>query len=556
MNKILHFTKKSFLLASSILMLASGITFAQSSVIVEPGLNTIIDAIAAHPGDTLILQKGKEYVIDQEIQVTAPLVIRGEAYTLEDTDPPALMRMYADPGEASDKFMFAAAADLHLIDLGFIGFTFDNQQIFGVCEISAPNLNITAEGCIVQSVNTWMQTNKVPGTNYLLHDNIHFNISYVGWDNWGGFGGPTYKGDSIINHSYNNTYFVGGRTMASAGTGPNGGQYLDHNTYVNTFGETFHKCKDKNFHLTNSILHNTHLRGYVGMRISGNDTIWDGDYVSYKISGVDYYETGDTLNGDFAIFPHILDSVGGPREVIVTNNLKFNEQRVLDWNVEHSVSTQPFVARNVLAFGKRYGWTIENNWMDQDSTSFDPLFEMGEIPIGAFEKSWEQRINRMIAGSTPIEVAWRPGGEEQKDFIWPLPFDFTPTNDAALTAGTDGYPLGDLNWFGKDVVEAWENGWPLPVEALKMKSMELKLGNYPNPFSSNTHIRYDLPARSHVTLKIYDITGSEVAILVNETQVAGHHEMMFDGANLSGGIYFCKIKAGNTIQLNKMILIK
>jgi hypothetical protein len=219
---------------------------------------------------------------------------------------------------------------------------------------------------------------------------------------------------------------------------------------------------------------------------------------------------------------------------------------------------------NALVFGGDVGVCLTDGRKCREIYEFEAVRadfkneKLVDIPYQphAFEKSWEQRINRMIAGSTPIEVAWRPGGEEQKDFIWPLPFDFTPTNDAALTAGTDGYPLGDLNWFGKDVVEAWENGWPLPVEALKMKSMELKLGNYPNPFSSNTHIRYDLPARSHVTLKIYDITGSEVAILVNETQVAGHHEMMFDGANLSGGIYFCKIKAGNTIQLNKMILIK
>ena len=39
-----------------------------------------------------------------------------------------------------------------------------------------------------------------------------------------------------------------------------------------------------------------------------------------------------------------------------------------------------------------------------------------------------------------------------------LPFDFTPTAEALMTAATDGYPLGDLNWFGKDVVKAWEIG--------------------------------------------------------------------------------------------------
>ena len=80
--------------------------------------------------------------------------------------------------------------------------------------------------------------------------------------------------------------------------------------------------------------------------------------------------------------------------------------------------------------------------------------------------------------------------------------------------------------------------------------------NYPNPFSSITQIRYNLLENSDVTMKIYDVTGAEVATLVNENQIAGQHEIMFEGAHLSGGIYFCKIKAGNTFQVHKMTLIK
>ena len=62
--------------------------------------------------------------------------------------------------------------------------------------------------------------------------------------------------------------------------------------------------------------------------------------------------------------------------------------------------------------------------------------------------------------------------------------------------------------------------------------MDLKLGNYPNPFSAVTTISYKLPISSNVTMKIYDVTGSEVGIVVNETQSAGQHEIIFDGATL------------------------
>lgn len=548
----LLFKRIAFFMVCSMVLLSHVPVFSQTSVIVEPGENTINDAMNAHPGDTLILQKGKEYVVSEPIVITVPAVIRGESYSLDDADPPAVIRGHAAPGEELSFYMIQAAADLTLIDIGFIGFTTGNKQIGGVCAVSESYIDIEANGCILQGCSIWMQTNQFPGTHFLLHNNIHFNTSYTGWCSFGcGIVGPLYKGDSIITESYNNTVFVGGENMSSAGTKPNGSQYINHNTYVNTWGMTFHKCKDKDFSLRNCILFNTFLKGYVGPRTDEyGDTIWGGDYIPYRF--------GDTLSGDFAIVPHLLDSVDVPgmtREVTVTHNLQYNEQRVLDWNTANDVATQPFVTWPVDSLADLYGWTIENNLMDQDGTSLNPQFEMGEIPIGAFEKSWEQRLGSMIAGSIPVEIAWRPGGEEPKDFIWPLPFNFRPTNEALLTAGTDGYPLGDLNWFGKEVVTAWENGWANPVIERSGKPVELSLVNYPNPFNAVTTISYHLPTGSHVTMKIYDLTGAEVASLVNEYQIAGRHEIMFDGTTLSEGLYFCKIQAGNLSEHQKMTLL-
>ena len=86
--------------------------------------------------------------------------------------------------------------------------------------------------------------------------------------------------------------------------------------------------------------------------------------------------------------------------------------------------------------------------------------------------------------------------------------------------------------------------------------MDLRLTNYPNPFSAVTTISYNLLTSGNVTLKIYDLTGTEVAVLVNEHQIAGRYEIMFDGTNLSAGIYLCKIQSGNLSQNQKMTLIK
>ncbi len=82
--------------------------------------------------------------------------------------------------------------------------------------------------------------------------------------------------------------------------------------------------------------------------------------------------------------------------------------------------------------------------------------------------------------------------------------------------------------------------------------------NYPNPFNPSTVISYQLPVASYVTLKIYDLLGSEISTLVNEYQQAGIHNSTFNTQNLflPSGIYFYKLIAGEFSSTKKMILMK
>ena len=80
--------------------------------------------------------------------------------------------------------------------------------------------------------------------------------------------------------------------------------------------------------------------------------------------------------------------------------------------------------------------------------------------------------------------------------------------------------------------------------------------NYPNPFNPSTNIQFSIPQQSFVTLKVYDILGSEIATLVNEQKAAGKYEVNFDASSLSSGVYIYKIQAGSFISSKKMILIK
>ena len=80
--------------------------------------------------------------------------------------------------------------------------------------------------------------------------------------------------------------------------------------------------------------------------------------------------------------------------------------------------------------------------------------------------------------------------------------------------------------------------------------------NYPNPFNPVTSIRYDVPKNANVTLKVYDIRGRVVATLINENKLPGSYITSFDASNLSSGVYFYRISAGDFARTMKMILIK
>jgi hypothetical protein len=80
--------------------------------------------------------------------------------------------------------------------------------------------------------------------------------------------------------------------------------------------------------------------------------------------------------------------------------------------------------------------------------------------------------------------------------------------------------------------------------------------NYPNPFNPSTTIKFALPKDGFVTMKVYDISGREVARLVNEQKKAGYHDVLFNASNLASGVYFYRIQSNDFVMTKRMVLIK
>jgi hypothetical protein len=84
----------------------------------------------------------------------------------------------------------------------------------------------------------------------------------------------------------------------------------------------------------------------------------------------------------------------------------------------------------------------------------------------------------------------------------------------------------------------------------------LTLDSYPNPFNPTTTIKFNLPETGHITLKIYDIVGREIATLIDEMRAAGIQQVLFNANNLPSGIYIYSLRTNGAVLTKKLMLIK
>ena len=134
----------------------------------------------------------------------------------------------------------------------------------------------------------------------------------------------------------------------------------------------------------------------------------------------------------------------------------------------------------------------------------------------------------------------------------PKNYEFT---DSKLNTGNYKYRLKQIDYNGNfeyyDLTQTVSIGTPDKYNVSEI---------YPNPSNPISKMDYQLPALSKVSVKVFDITGKEVATLVDATQQAGYYSVQFDGTNFASGIYFYRIIAENSSQTisktKKLILIR
>ncbi|HSL87818.1 MAG TPA: T9SS type A sorting domain-containing protein [Ignavibacteriaceae bacterium] len=318
--------------------------------------------------------------------------------------------------------------------------------------------------------------------------------------------------------------------------------------------------------------HNLTPEPTVWVRIEGPDTLLQGQTAQYtlKLSG------GPAISGGFnvAAYSGVLNLDGNGVQKIGDELTQTSPRMFVDSVVSWTFS---FTAGNTNYIDTLYSVANSVNGNGDptgDQWNFGakfPIVVLDVIPVeltsftasiinGSVNLNWQTATEVNNSGFV-IErsVISNPSG--MRNLNWEdIGFvnGFGTTTSSKQYSFTDNSPLaGNLYYRLKqmdfDGSFTYSNVIEIDIKTPAKYSLEQ---NYPNPFNPSTVIRYQLSVNSYVTLKVYDVLGNEVAVLVDEFREAGRFEITFDASNLASGMYLYRLQSGNYIETKKMVIIK
>ncbi len=262
------------------------------------------------------------------------------------------------------------------------------------------------------------------------------------------------------------------------------------------------------------------------------------------------------------------DVIPYPRPMMNGATLAIFDSTVYDETVGDSVKFYPYINRAALYDVTELREAVNPRFVT-------PPLNLEPLKYFLWQK-WSANLDSM----------WAYDVEAGYNQQWPLPENLAYANDTLKTAGMGGFPLGDLyHWWNPAVREGatdYYSGWLAqadneratiaswletgvhPDSATSVKRLpgseipsDFTLRqNYPNPFNPTTQIEYSVPLPGHVSLKVYNTLGQEVATLFDGARPVGDYVANFDGSGLSGGIYFYRLQSDNVNITKKLVLLK
>jgi hypothetical protein len=286
--------------------------------------------------------------------------------------------------------------------------------------------------------------------------------------------------------------------------------------------------------------------------------IWRSDDLLYSLPPYWY--------GWFLVtFPNI--PVGGPF--------------IVDW---HIVSVTEMGYFGWLTDNTPYGTTPCWNWLDAwclyyTTSNFEFYYELGWLEGNLLfgvdgRPEWNVAVSmgsfEAVPGDEMVTLNWQSlsennnakwiverNGEKIAEYAGQgnceTPTDYAHVDRNVTNGQTYSYTVTAINYEGNEDVYGPVTATPF---AAGVPSEFALSQNYPNPFNASTVIRYRLATDEHVSLKVYNINGQEVASLVEADQKAGQYTVQWDGKGVGSGVYFYTLNAGAFSETKKMVYTK
>ena len=242
--------------------------------------------------------------------------------------------------------------------------------------------------------------------------------------------------------------------------------------------------------------------------------------------------SGKTARGWTVFLYHAIDNSGGYSPIPsqqIRGHLEFLRDNPADYWVESFVNVVKYIKERNVAEITEVSVTADTVRIEVTDTLDNSIYNFPITIRRALPTGWDSATVSQDSVVLPVSIV-QSGGES---FIQ---FSAIPDNGLVTISKENVAEVSNEN----DLT-------PIPFELYP---------NYPNPFNPSTVISYQLSVNSEVSLKVFDASGREVAVLVDGWVPAGTHRVQFNAADLASGLYMYTLQSGELVKTQKMILLK
>lgn len=583
-----------------VIVLLSSYIRTQTVLEVAPGFGTLNDAIAANKGNVVYqLKAGQWYGLSATIEnADFNLTIIGEKPSSAEIMP-AMLQIGSDATGTPLPNMFNLFNNLTIKNIFIVHANENHIQARQLIRLQNSNLRVIIDNVVMDPLGS---NNCIVAAGTMEHPKIYFTNNLVLRSgqrvspNDGTLFQSSIAGDQINQfdtlYIENNTFVNSGTwTVANLTSNINGRDnfvWLNHNSFIIHKSQLDISYYEKEYYFTNNLMFNFNTQPY---NLNWNVYYPDAHAVVGEPHSRLSLINADTLQGE---------TLPSTRTCFVEYNANYRDPRfdaLPSWGLSNTKNFDG-VTPNDIAYLMPLYYTKEFASVNREANMFGsaafPNFKSGNT----YEVDPQFKLTKIYELSDSL-VAWTLPAAQQHtwgfdpavilpvtqwpDFWWHADnsgmgnptawprFDGTYTNAALLTGSIEKLPLGDLNWF-PEAKAKWEaNKATIQAHILGLNESQIELTdventpvpvsyslsqNYPNPFNPSTVINFSIPNSGKVSLKIYNLLGQEMAVLIDQEMPAGNHQAEFNAKQLSTGTYFYKLNAHGFTLTKKMMLVK